>query len=176
MPRASASKRDGNVTRQTFLEHHDIIVEKLRLKKEADSALGDAYKAAERDGIDKKELKRAIADGNLSSDELAARDRKYALYREWLDKPVGFQAEMDVAASPAANGHDATEAEAVTKHENNKAFEAGVTAGKAGADLASCPFDPGSEEYQSFSLGWSQGQKAAVEALGGTTRTAANQH
>jgi len=127
MPRASASKRDGNVTRQTFLEHHDIIVEKLRLKKEADSALGDAYKAAERDGIDKKELKRAIADGNLSS-------------------------------------------------ENNKAFEAGVTAGKAGADLASCPFDPGSEEYQSFSLGWSQGQKAAVEALGGTTRTAANQH
>lgn len=169
---------DGNTSRATFLEHHDIIVEKLRLKKEADSALGNAYKSAERDGIDKKELKRAIADGNLSSDELAVRDRKYALYREWLSKPIGFQGQMDVAAAAEPNGHasDPAESEAVANHENNKAFEAGVTAGKAGADIASCPFDPGTEEHQSYSLGWSSGQRAAVEALGGATRTAANAH
>jgi hypothetical protein len=184
MPRAKRSSAaaastpavDGNVAKATLLEHHDAIVTKLRLKKEADSALANAWKAAERDGISKKELKRVMDDNALTAEELAVRDRRHALYRAWLNRPVGFQSTMEMPASEseqpaAANGHAAPD-EADQQHARNAAFEEGVVAGKAGADLASCAYLPGTEEHQQFSSGWAAGQRQAVEALGGATHTA----
>jgi ribosome modulation factor len=160
---------DGNVTKATVLQHHDAIVEKLRVKKEADSALAHAWKQCERDGIDKKELKRIIAERDMSADELAVRDRKYALYRAWLAKPVGYQASM-LDKETAPNGHDTeAEAHAVEQHQQNEAYDDGYRAGRAGSALSFCPFEIGSQQYQDYSLGWSSGQKAAVESLGGAT-------
>lgn len=175
---ASTPAVDGNIAKSTMLEHHDAIVTKLRLKKEADSALANAWKAAERDGISKKELKRVMDDNALTAEELAVRDRRHALYRAWLNRPVGFQSTMEMPAAAgdaeqpaAANGH-AMPDEADQQHARNAAFEEGVVAGKAGADLASCAYVPGTEEHQQFSSGWALGQRQAVESLGGTTHTA----
>lgn len=162
---------DGNVSRQTFLEHYDVITEKLRVKKEADSALATAYKAAERNGLSRKELKRARDTADLTAEERTINDRRYRLYLDWLGKPIGTQAD----AEPTANGHataDPAETEAVQKHENNEAYEWGISAGKAGAALESMPYTPGTEEYQSAASGWAIGQKQAVEALGGATHHA----
>lgn len=152
---------DGNVSRQTFLEHYDVITEKLRVKKEADSALATAYKAAERNGLSRKELKRARDTADLTAEERTINDRRYRLYLDWLGKPIGTQATADPA-----------ETEAVQKHENNEAYEWGISAGKAGAALESMPYTPGTEEYQSAASGWAIGQKQAVEALGGATHHA----
>jgi ribosome modulation factor len=164
--KADSPAMDGNVSRETFLEHYDAITEKLRLKKEADSALATAYKSAERNGIDRKALKRAREMADLTAEERSIADRRLRLYSEWLGKPLGFQAEMPMeTAAPAANGHDA----AGEKHASNEAYEWGVSAGKAGAADGSCPYPAGSEEMQSWKNGWIAGQKIAVESLGGAT-------
>jgi hypothetical protein len=162
----------GNVTKASFLDHVTDLTEKYRIKKNADSALASAFKAAERDGLDRKELKRAMADRDLTTDELAVRDRKYAKYREWLNKPVGFQAEL-VPADAAPAARDPETAAAEERHAHSKAYEEGIAAGNAGADIASGRYAPGTEEAQQFSLGWSFAQQQAVARLGGTTRTAA---
>lgn len=160
---------DGNVQKETFLEMYDLITEKLRLKKEADSALATAYKAAERNGIDRKALKRAREAADLTAEERAIADRRHRLYLEWLGKPLGFQAEMPVEPAPA-NGH-AEPDEAGQRHASNEAYEWGVSAGKAGAAIESITsrYQPGSEEFQSASAGWAAGQKIAVESLGGAS-------
>jgi len=159
---------EGNLSKPTFLEMYDLVREKLRLKKEADSALSNAYKACERSGIDTKELKGAMKKAELSAEERAIKARKQARYQQWLG--------LLPMEAPATNGHDPApdpaEAEAVQKHENSEAYEWGVSAGKAGAAIESLPYTPGSEEYQQAHLGWSEGQRLAVESLGGATHRA----
>ena len=105
--KADTPAMDGNVSRETFLEHYDAVTEKLRLKKEADSALANSYRAAERAGIDRKMLKRVRQEADLTAEERAIDERRRRLYLDWLGKPVGFQAEMPVVVAPAANGHAA---------------------------------------------------------------------
>lgn len=164
-----------NYDQPTFLKHYDDITEKLRLKASADSALSTAYKAAERAGVDRKDLKRARGESEKTADERQRDADKLRQHMEWLGKPLGHQAGMDLAPQePTPNGHDEHPglAVAVEKHQNTEAFESGVSAGKAGSALAACPFEPGSEQYQSYSSGWSEGQRLAIESLGGATRTA----
>jgi ribosome modulation factor/uncharacterized protein (UPF0335 family) len=172
--RAAPKMAAGNVTQQTFLSHYDTIIEKLREKKSADSALANAYKAAERDGIDKKELKRAVADAQLTTDERELRDRRYRQYMEFLDKPVGFQTGMDLNGDAAGQqatdaGQAAADAEALSKHREHDGYEQGFAAGKAGASTSSNPYDPGSDAFSGWHTGWAAGQADAVANLGGAT-------
>lgn len=162
-------------SRSSFLEHYDNLVEKLAAKLSADSAVANAYKAAERDGIDRKMLKRVLAENKKTAAELEIYDAKHRRYREWLGKPVGTQAAMDLSNDnkPATNGHGPEATAAVEKHEATETFRAGTEAGKAGAAIASNPYPPGSERAQQWSTGWSAGQKEAVHALGGATHRAA---
>ena len=166
---AETPAADGNVKRETFLEFYDLVTEKLRLKKEADSALATAYKAAERNGIDRKMLKQVRQEADLTAEERAINERRRRLYLDWLGKPVGFQAEMPVEPA-AANGH-AEPDEAGQKHASNEAYEWGVSAGQAGAaiDSITSRYEPGSEEYQAASSGWAHGQKLAVELIRGAS-------
>lgn len=165
---STVSSTMGNLTQAVFLQHHDDVIEKLRLKKEADSALSNAYKAAGRNGVDIKELKRAIAMSALSAEERAMSDAKQRRYLEWLGRPIGTQATMFTEDDPQPNGHDRETAEAVHQHEQSEAYEAGVAAGKAGAAIESITslYQPGTEEFQSASQGWAEGQRLAVAALG----------
>lgn len=166
----------GNVSQATLLEFHDELVEAYRLKASADGALRNVYKRAEQAGLDRKTLKRAYTDAQKAENERQVDDERYRRYMAWLGKPIGTQAEMPLpngeteGAEQPANGEDT---EAVAKHENNAAFEEGLSAGKAGANGASNPHEPGSEAMQSWSSGWAAGQKEAVMALGGATRRAA---
>lgn len=166
-PKKTPPEDQGNVTRAHFLEVFDELTKALRLKASADSAVAAVYKRAEHTGIDRKQLKRAYAESLKATDEREVDDRRYRQYLEWLGKPVGFQPELPV------DPPDAAETAAVAEHGNNQAFEAGVHAGKAGASLASAPYMVGTEEHQSYSLGWSKGQGEAVAALGGATRRTA---
>lgn len=161
----------GNVTRKTLLEFNDALTVALREKATADSAVANVYKRAETAGLDRKTFKKAHADALKAANERQVDHERYCLYMRMLGVPVG---EGDAEADGDKAGADQTEAgeaEAVAQHEANKAFEEGVYAGKAGANMAaSNSYQPGSAEHQSFSLGWFSGQKEAVEALGGATR------
>lgn len=168
---SGGTETHGNISQATLLEFNDELTQLLRLKKSADSAVSNCYKRAESAGLDRKTLKRAREDSQKAENERQVDHERYVRYMAWLNVPVGTQAEMPMNGEDgAANGEDT---EAVEKHENNDAYEAGVHAGKAGANAASNPHQPGSEPHASFSLGWSAGQKEAVMALGGATRRAA---
>lgn len=168
----SQPETEGNVTRAHFLEVFDELTSALRLKASADSAVASVYKRAERTGLDRKQLKRAYAESLKATDEREMDDRRYRQYLEWLGKPVGFQPDLpiDPAGREIDPEADAAEDAAVAKHELNVAFTQGANAGKAGAAMASDPYAPGTEQHQQWSLGWSDGQKEAVQALGGVTR------
>ena len=149
----------SNVTPATILGFADELTTALRVKRSADSAVANVYKRAESAGLDRKTLKRAHTDAQKAENERLVDEQRYRRYMAALGCPV----------DDVANGEDA---EAAEKHQNNEAFESGIAAGAAGSPITNCPFDPGTESYQSYSLGWSQGQKQAVEALGGATRRA----
>jgi uncharacterized protein (UPF0335 family) len=160
-----------------FLEHFAITA-LLAAKRSADSNLSNAYKQAERDGIDRKILKRAFLENDKTAADRERADQTLRQYMEWLGKPLGTQAAMDFGNDnkPAANGHaeaDPETAAAVASHEATQTFHHGVTAGRAGAAAASNPHQPGSEQAQQWSTGWAAGQKEAVMALGGATHRAA---
>jgi len=156
-----------------LLEYNDMLTTALRVKASADSAVAAVYKRAESAGLDRKTLKRAHNDALKAANERQTDEERYRLYMRWLSAPVdpdetvSDDPEDATEAGEAGNGADA---EVIQKHENNVAFEEGVAAGTAGSPMSNCGYDVASEEYQSYSLGWSQGQKAAVEALGGATR------
>lgn len=167
---AATPQVDGNVTREAFLSAYDVVTEKLRLKKEADSALANAYRAAERAGVDRKMLKAVRAEADLSAEERAINDRRRRLYLQWLNKPIGTQAEMPLPdAAGEANGHAEPPDEADQAHARTEAYEWGVSAGKGGAADSSCPYQPGSSEMQEWKSGWIEGQRVAVESLGGAS-------
>lgn len=168
---AAAGHNGGGPSQAVFLEHFDAIGEKLRVKKTADAALANAYKAAERDGLDRKDLKFAIAESLKGTDEREVSHARRLQYLAWLGKPVGHQGDI-FGAESAAPEPTPEDTAAVERHENNVAFQKGVEAGAAGAALASCPYEIGGEEYQQFSVGWSAGQAEAVRALGGATHRA----
>lgn len=168
----AAAETHGNVTQATVLEFNDELTQLLRLKKSADSAVSNCYKRAESAGLDRKTLKRAREDSQKAENERQVDHERYVRYMGWLGVPVGTPVEplaSDETDEPEPNG---AAVEAVEKHQSNVAFEQGVHAGKAGANAASNPHQPGSEGYQAFSLGWASGQKEAVMALGGATRHA----
>jgi hypothetical protein len=171
MPRPRKTPPDGgNVTQATVLQFHDELTEALRLKAASDSKVANVYKRAESAGLDRKTLKAAHKDALKASNERLVDHERYCQYMRWLGVPVDETPDEpdETGDESAANGEDT---EAVARHRGNKAYEEGVYAGKAGANMAaSNAYQPGTEEHQSFSLGWSAGQKEAVEALGGATR------
>lgn len=157
----------GNVTGDTFLEFYDRLVEAVHAKDAAAMALANVYRAAERAGIDKKQLKRAYAESQKTADEREIDDGKFRQYMDWLGKPVGTQAEMFRGDPEAAQ---APSPEASDKHDASQAHYAGHDAGRAGANIDSNPHQPGTEAFAEWRGGWGEGQAAAVAALGGATR------
>ena len=139
----SVAPDPSNLTAKTFVEAFDDVSEKLTTKKSADAALANAYKRWEGMGVDKKELKLAIADAALDA---ATRQRKYEHHQrnmEWLGKPIGFQSAMDLQ-EPAP--------------QSASAYDAGLAAGLAGASGDACPHDHSEPARADWISGWMEGQ------------------
>lgn len=160
-----------NVSKSDFLKFFDDLTSALRVKASADSALQNVYKMAEHAGIDRKQLKRAYAESQKTADERDRDHEKLRLYLEWLGKPIGTQATIDLGdESEKTEPETPEDAEAAERHSRNQAFEQGVIAGKANANADSNPFIIGSAQAQDWSFGYAEGMKEGVAALAGTTR------
>jgi ribosome modulation factor len=151
-----------NVTPATFNEAYDDLVEKLAAKAQTDSAVANAYKRWEGMGVDKKELKRAIADGKLDAATRLRMHEHHIRNMAWLGMPLGTQTAMDLGAPKDDEGSVIS-----LKRKKAQVEQEGLAAGRAGASISSCPYTAGTESYQLWTNGWHQGQREIVSTLGG---------
>lgn len=161
MPRADGS----NLQKSTFLEIYD---EAIDAKAVLDSARGKyqaIFKRAETLGINRSALSWALKQSSRDRDKREIDDRDYRRYMAWLDMPLGTQAGFDFAAPVAPAPESEADKAATEAHRQSTAYHQGVDAGRAGANISSCPYDVGSEEAQQFHSGWhaGQGEKVSIE-------------
>lgn len=157
----------SNVTKETFNEAYDDLVERLAKKQESDSAVANAYKRWEGVGVDKKELKRAIADGKLDAGTRQRMHENHIRNMAWLGMPLGTQTAMDLGEPKPGEGSVITLKRAKVEIERE-----GLAAGRAGASITSCPHAPATESYQIWTSGWHKGQRENADKLSGGTSSA----
>lgn len=169
---ASAEQRVGahvglNLTRDTFEE----CFRKIRTaKREADEARGRyqaARKLAKDAGVDMAALALMEQLARLDEDEVNQRLSTVFRYAGWLELKVGTQIDLfsDVPQRPR---------KAEVEHREWSAEEAGIEAGKAGAERNDeNPYPPGSPLHVKWDAGWLKGQAIIAEQMGPTRRRAA---
>ncbi len=170
-PAASAEERVGahvglNLTRDTFAE----CFRKIRTaKREADEARGRyqaARKAAKDAGVDMPALALMEQLAKLDEDEVNQRLSAVFRYAGWLELKVGTQLDM-FGAEPRTQ-------KAEVEHREWAAEEAGIEAGKAGADRNDeNPYPPGSPLHVKWDAGWLKGQAIIAAQMGQTRKRAA---
>lgn len=159
----------GNLKKETLLELYDDAVDAKAALDAASGKYRNVIKRAGALGINQAALKRVIAELNRDRDKREIDDRDFRKYMAWLGHPIGHQAEMFANDdAPAPNGHDPDSGEADEKHGLRVADREGYTAGKAGANVDSCPYELGSELAQVWHGAWHRAQKEAVHAMGET--------
>lgn len=162
-PQTEPTIAQPNVGKAEFLECYDDAIE---AKANLDSARGkyqNVIKRAGTLGLNVAAFKRAIAESLRERDKREIDDRDMRKYMEWLGMPLGHQAEMFTNDNaPKPNGHDPETSEADEKHALRVADREGYTAGKAGANVDSCPYELGSELAQVWHSSWHRAQSEQV--------------
>lgn len=170
---------DGsNVTSETFLTVYDEAVDAKAVMDSARGKYQAVFKKAEQLGINRAMLSQAIKAAAQDRDKREINHRDYVKYMRWLNMPLGGQFDMDLGGEAPRGADDGEEDggeqetptdEAAAQHRLKEAEREGFDAGKMGADLGrSNPFQPGSEEAQRFSTGWTRGQADAVSTMAPT--------
>lgn len=151
------AKRE-NVTEDTIRQHFEAI-ETLKGKAEtANSHVRNAYKAAERDGVNRAMLRQVASDKRRDPDDVARDRQDYDRYTSILNEPAWAKLEeLEYPPEPA----DETRA----KVAEFDAGQQGVNAGRAGHPRESNPFEAGSVAHAAFDRGWIQGDETR-QALG----------
>lgn len=90
-----------------FLKHVQVARKDAEEEEKLKSALKarrkvtkDNRQLAKAEGIVLGELDRAMKDADTEQVDLDARERRYALYMDWLGKPISYQAELPGMARP----------------------------------------------------------------------------
>lgn len=159
----------SNVTQATFLEFYDELVS---AKAAVDGAQGTYRNILKRAkganvNIDMLRASMKLANQDRLRRETDFRDLQQMMI--WLEKPLGTQGSLDLPeTAPASTG----DKDAAATHLLNEAEREGVEAGKHGANIASCPYQVGTEHHQRWTTGWHSGQREAVGAGPGRSRRA----
>lgn len=152
-----------------FLKHVQVVRAQLEIiakakaeVKAANKVLKDKRQAAKAEGIVLGELDRAMADADTEQVDLVARERRYALYMDWLGKPIDFQADL------------ALDTRQTPEQEKAHWFKMGDQAGRLGKDRDSYPEGIAPEQKPNFISGWDHGQSFLMRT-GSLTKDAFNQ-
>lgn len=154
----------GNVTKATFIELYDEAVDAKAATDSAQGKYRNVLKRAKAEGIDPAILKEAMRLSNQDRDRRESDEKLRQQYMIWLDKPLGHQGALDLGGAAAANETPEDKA-ATDKHKLSEAHREGHYAGKCGAAIESCPYQPGTEHHVTWRQAWNIGQ---AELVGGT--------
>lgn len=162
-------RTDGsNLQKSTFLQFYDEAVDAKAVLDSARSKYQAIFKRAESVGINRSALSWALKQASRDRDKREIDDRDYRRYMAWLEMPLGTQGGFEFGAGDTSSaGEPETEADkaASEAHRQSAAYHHGVDAGRAGANISSCPFEVGSEDAQSWHSGWHAGQGEKVQEL-----------
>lgn len=168
MPQANGAASGDNGPKKTdFLEIWDQLI---NAKAAVDSAGGryrNVLARAEAGGHNVPMMKAALKLCNQDRDRRDSDFGDLNRMMRWLEKPLGYQADMAAEDEPEPTPE---EVEAVEKHRANQARSEGIYAGRCGASIASTPYPPGSEQHSEWCNGWQEGQRQAVAEMGGPVR------
>lgn len=164
MSQPNGASGGNGATRVQFLELFDELINAKAKLDSAQDSYRNLFKRGEAMGLNGAMLKASLKLKNQDRDRRESDFSDLAKYLAWLEIPIGTQAEMfgEPEAEPTAE-----EAEAVEKHKANAAYNEGLYSGRAGANVNSCPYQIGSEEYQQYHSGYHAGQREIAETLGG---------
>src|SRR5262249_34333730 len=130
----------------------------------------NVLKRAKDAGINIDELRDAMKLSTQDRDRREANHRDRMRYMIWLGKPLGEQGTLDLGgAAPNGDGGALSDEdkEAIERHKASEAYREGHYAGKCGASVESCPYQPGYEQHQQWRLGWNAGQEELVNGTFG---------
>ncbi|MFN4017633.1 MAG: hypothetical protein ACK4JB_19995 [Reyranella sp.] len=155
--KAKADARKTNVPDEVYQRNWQAITDALVVMDAAAKALKSAkgvvqscYSTAKSDGCNIEAMKRLRAMEKIDTDELDLDMRTVARIAGIVSSPIAETSLMLILG----------EADKVNY------YTQGFTAGKAGDDFASCPYDPGSENAEKWGKGWHAGQAKNMETLG----------
>jgi len=158
-----AGERRSNLTADTFLYHLKLAEknkadadEKHKTWKAADGVYRAGLKAADEDGVNQKVLLKIMKRRKGDQDQFDLDLRDEINYANWAGCPIT----PEVLGTEAEDGPSEEAQEELDEHDWDAA---GYSAGLASHSLESCPYDPGSEAAQVWSLGWKRGQQKLLE-------------
>lgn len=163
---AKAGHNSGDVPEETVANHITLIkaaeVEWRELRDKASAAQGvlrNRYKVAKGDGVDVDSLKLAFRIAERSSGEVVSEQRNVGRYLRIMGSPLGTQwnlfAEEEGEDGKPANAALDAELQGQHAYSNNE-------------KLFNNPFQPGTEEHQQWSVGWTNAQNANARSMGTT--------
>ena len=155
--KAKEQERKTNVPAEVKKRNWDAITDALAVMNAAAKALKEAkavvqacYSTAKNDGCNIESFKMLRAKEKIDSDELDV-DMK-----EMMNLAV-------IVGSPVA---ETSLRLILGEADKVNYYTQGFTAGKAGDDLANCPHQPGTVEFEKYEKGWRDGQAKIAEGLG----------
>ncbi len=155
--KAKAEERKSNVPDEVKKRNWDAITDALAVMAAAEKELKRAkgvvqscYSTAKNDGCNIEAMKKLRKMEKVDSDEFDLDMKETARLAVVVGSPVAETSFMLILG----------EADKVNF------FTQGFTAGKAGDDVTTCPYDAGSEDAEKWGKGWAAGQAKLAEGLG----------
>ena len=140
-------------------EAERAVSEAASVKSAAISACRRLRKRIETAGITLEQFDRVRADLEKPVEQREAEERERAMLMDFMSKPVGFQASMDIKTDdPGLRALNTAELKAIDN--------AGYDAGRAGHNRGDNPHEVGSEAYQRWDTAYVRAQTEMAGALG----------
>lgn len=157
----------ANVTQASYLEFLDRYEDADNVCAAATASRKDLRAAIKAAGIPLASFDRTRRDSKKSGDVREHEEGWYRRMMGWRNKPVGFQASMDLPDDGDAG------LKALNVHELKTIDNEGFNSGKASHRRDSNSYTPGTEAYTRWDNAWLRGQAEIAEGLAKTPAAAA---
>lgn len=162
--KAKAEERKTNVPDEVKVRNWQAINDAIAVRKAVEKELKKAksieaacWSTAKSDGCNITAFQRVLREQKIDSDEFDLDMREAAYVARLVGSPLAETSFMRILDDADKVNH----------------YTQGFTAGKAGDDLANCPHQPGTVEFEKYEKGWRDGQAKIAEGLGRGKKAAA---
>jgi hypothetical protein len=162
---SSRPKEDEGLTQAKYLEFLDRwndVEEELADAQETVRSIRkrrkDLRATMTASGVNLDAFDRALKDAERSGGEREAEDAAYRRFMAWRNKPVGFQASIDLKSDDAGLA-------ALNVHQLKAIDNEGMEAGRSGHERNSNSYTPGTEAYQRWDAAWLRGQAEIASSM-----------
>jgi hypothetical protein len=157
-----SAQGSNQVSQAGYLEFIDSYADADKAVADAVADRKDLRAKIKAAGIPLAAFDRSRRDSEKSGEIREAEEIWYRRMMTWRQKPVGFQASMDMAAGGAVDPGLAALSTSELKRIDMEGFEAG----KGGRRKDSNSYTPGTEAYQRWDTAWLRGQAEIASTLG----------